>query len=127
MSFSGTVKEELLKHVPAARHCQIAELAAILHFCGHYEGQQETAESTAGAEENLGFVQNAEKNSKNTVKLFVQAENETVIRKCFTLLKKTFNINTSVMSHFQKKSREDLLPAAFCWMTRRRSGRCFRP
>ena len=65
MSFSGTVKEELLKHVPAARHCQIAELAAILHFCGHYEGLQETAESTAGAEENLGFVQNAEKNSKN--------------------------------------------------------------
>ena len=96
MSFSGTVKEELLKHVPAARHCQIAELAAILHFCGHYEGLQGTAESMAGVEEKNGFVQNAEKREKNTVKLFVQAENEAVIRKCFTLLKKTFNINTSV-------------------------------
>ncbi len=103
MSFSGTVKEELLKHVPAARHCQIAELAAILHFCGHYEGFQGTAESMAGVEEKNGFVQNAEKREKNTVKLFVQAENEAVIRKCFTLLKKTFNINTSVNESFSKK------------------------
>ena len=84
MSFSGTVKEELLKHVPAARHCQIAELAAILHFCGHYEGLQETAESAAGAVGKNDFVQNAEKRGKNTVKLFVQAENETAITICKT-------------------------------------------
>ena len=29
MSFSGKVKQELLKQLPAARHCQIAELAAL--------------------------------------------------------------------------------------------------
>ena len=33
MSFSGNVKDELAGHVPGARHCQIAELAAILQFC----------------------------------------------------------------------------------------------
>ena len=34
MSFSGEVKEELAKHISSARHCQIAELAALLGFCG---------------------------------------------------------------------------------------------
>ena len=42
-------------------------------------------------------LQNEEKKSIfNGEKLLIQAENEAVIRKCFTLLKKTFNINTSV-------------------------------
>ena len=36
MSFSGEVKEELSKHISPARHCQIAELAAFMHFCGQY-------------------------------------------------------------------------------------------
>ena len=31
MSFSSEVKEELAKHISPARHCQIAELAA-LHY-----------------------------------------------------------------------------------------------
>ena len=30
MSFSSEVKEELSRHLPTARHCQIAETAAIL-------------------------------------------------------------------------------------------------
>ena len=30
MSFSGNVKEELAGHVSPARHCQLAELAALL-------------------------------------------------------------------------------------------------
>ena len=34
MSFSGNVKEELLRCIDSARHCQIAELAAILAFDG---------------------------------------------------------------------------------------------
>ena len=33
MSFSGKVKQELLKQLPAARHCQIAELAALFDLC----------------------------------------------------------------------------------------------
>ena len=34
MSFSGMVKEELSKRTGASRHCQIAEIAAILSLCG---------------------------------------------------------------------------------------------
>ena len=34
MSFSGSVKEELAAHVSTARHCQLAELAALLFFGG---------------------------------------------------------------------------------------------
>ena len=34
MSFSSRVKDELSRQVPAARHCQIAETAAILSLCG---------------------------------------------------------------------------------------------
>ena len=86
MSFSGEVKEELMKHTPPARHCQLAELASILHFCGSHT-----------AAEGSRNLQNEEKKSIfNGEKLLIQAENEAVIRKCFTLLKKTFNINTSV-------------------------------
>ncbi len=34
MSFSGTVKEELAEYISPARHCQLAELAALFHFGG---------------------------------------------------------------------------------------------
>ena len=69
MSFSGTVKEELAAHIDSSRHCQLAELAAILHFGGGSCGGR------AGSH------------------LSLETENEAVIRKCFTLLEKTFNIN----------------------------------
>gem|GEM_PF-6464384 len=36
MSFSSEVKEELAKHISPARHCQIAELAALMNFSGQY-------------------------------------------------------------------------------------------
>ncbi len=71
MSFSGEVKSELVKRISPARHCQIAELAALLHYCGQY-GRDENGLYT------IGF----------------QTENEAVVRKCFTLLKKTYNIET---------------------------------
>ena len=35
MSFSGEVKEELVKHTGSARHCLLAELAAIMTACGY--------------------------------------------------------------------------------------------
>lgn len=35
MSFSLKVKDELAGIIPPARHCQIAELAAIISMCGH--------------------------------------------------------------------------------------------
>ena len=34
MSFSGEVKKELCEQVSPARHCQIAEISAIVTFCG---------------------------------------------------------------------------------------------
>ena len=73
MSFSGKVKEELAKHISSARHCQLAELAAILHFCGQY-GRDADGTYTIGFE----------------------TENELLVRKGFTLLKKTFIIDTGL-------------------------------
>ena len=72
MSFSGRVKEELSRQTGTARHCRIAELAAILCFCAKVEH----------------FPQGE--------KLKIQTENEAVARKCFTLLQKTFNIETKI-------------------------------
>ena len=71
MSFSSEVKEELAGHVSTSRHCQLAELAAIICFLGRTEGDGERG-----------------------IRLGLQTENEAVLRKCFTLLEKTFNIDT---------------------------------
>ena len=79
MSFSGTVKEELAEQINSARHCQLAELAALIHFSGS------TVES-----------------GKH---LCLETENEAVAKKCFTLFKKTFNIDNVVIS-----SKSRLLP-----------------
>ena len=69
MSFSGEVKEELVRFLPEARHCGIAELAAILEY--------------------TKAVKCDEKGAKY---IEIQEETPYVARKGFTLLKKTFNI-----------------------------------
>lgn len=69
MSFSGTVKEELSRQINTARHCRIAETAALLSLCGRF-----TADGA----------------------LRMQTENSAVIRKYFTLVQKTFNIETEI-------------------------------
>ena len=79
MSFSHEVKKELAEHIGSGRHCQMAELAAMLHFSGQY-GRDETGNFT------IGF----------------QTENETVIKKGFTLLEKTFTIDTDVVINEEK-------------------------
>lgn len=71
MSFSSEVKQELSKQNSAARHCQLAELAAILHFCGQC-GRDAEGKYTIG----------------------LQTENEWTVRKYFALLKKAFHIDT---------------------------------
>ena len=44
MSFSQEVKEELSRHIPGARHCQLAELAALVSFlCKQTTKGKETA------------------------------------------------------------------------------------
>ncbi len=82
MSFSSEVKEELSKHVNPARHCQIAELSAMMHYIGQY-GQDIEGNLT------IGF----------------QTENEAVVRKGFTLLKKTYNIDTDIVLNGDLKQK----------------------
>ena len=69
MSFSGKVKDELLERYPTARHCMLAELAAITFCCGRVSWENNN-------------IQNME----------IYTENEGITRKYFTLLQKTFNI-----------------------------------
>lgn len=73
MSFSKKVKEELLSMTGSARHCQLAELAGIFQFCGFVEDD-------GGGRPAIG----------------ISTENKTISIKCFTLLKKTFNIYSDV-------------------------------
>ena len=73
MSFSSNVKDELSRQVNPARHCQIAEIAAILSLCGKIKISDQDHFS-----------------------IEIHTENVAVARKYFTLLKKTFNIGTDV-------------------------------
>lgn len=77
MSFSRQIKEELAQVISSPRHCQLAELAALVQFCGHIEEDGS---------------------------LLVQSENPLVIRKCFTLLKKTFKIEAVAKSQMQTQN-----------------------
>ncbi len=81
MSFSGDVKRELSWLIPLARHCCLAELAAIVGMCG------DVCISAQGR-----------------YRLRIRTENITVSRKCFTLLKKTFNICSDVSVHIHKRN-----------------------
>ncbi len=85
MSFSSHVKEELSKQVSPARHCQIAEIAAILSLCGKVHITED-----------------------NQYMIRIHTENVAVARKYFTLLKKAFNIRADVAirrNAFLKKNR----------------------
>lgn len=74
MSFSGEVKEELSRSLAHGRNCQLTELAALIQFSGHL------------------------KQTKPGVwVLEFKSENSVVLRKYFTLLKKTYNINTDIL------------------------------
>lgn len=85
MSFSSRVKEELSRQISPARHCQIAEIAAILSLCGRIHIDEEDHYS-----------------------IRIHTENVAVARKYFTLLKKAFNIGTDISirrNAFLKKNR----------------------
>ena len=86
MSFSGEVKEELVKQLTTARHCQLAELAAIIEYTGAVRKKEDGA-----------------------YMLEIQQETPFVARKCFTLLKKVFNIETKMEEddhHFHYEDQE---------------------
>ena len=85
MSFSSRVKEELSRQISPARHCRIAEIAAILSLCGRIQISAE-----------------------DRYCIRIHTENVAVARKYFTLLKKTFNIVTDVSirrNSYLKKNR----------------------
>ncbi|MBQ3545624.1 MAG: DNA-binding protein WhiA [Lachnospiraceae bacterium] len=73
MSFSSKIKEELSGQCPLGRHCQIAEIAAIISMCGRI----------------IISV-------KDEYTIKIHTENISVARKYFTLLKKTYNIDTEI-------------------------------
>ena len=73
MSFSSEVKEELAKHISPARHCQIAELAALMNFSGQYG-------RSAEGDFMIGF----------------QTEKRGGCQKRLYIIEKTYNIDTDV-------------------------------
>lgn len=77
MSFSGEVKEELLKQYASSAHCIYAELSAIILF-----GDRGRTKS-----DNMDFLP---ENGEITV--FLNTENDFVRQKAFTLCKKNINI-----------------------------------
>jgi DNA-binding transcriptional regulator WhiA len=56
MSFSGKIKEELAEHVAKARHCNLAELTAILHMCGEFEEDKNYKQKKSFAEKMKDFL-----------------------------------------------------------------------
>ena len=57
MSFSSEVKEELSRHLPTARHCQIAETAAILSLCGQISEKDGTIRECVCGKKVLYFIE----------------------------------------------------------------------
>ncbi|WP_408069903.1 DNA-binding protein WhiA [Butyrivibrio sp. JL13D10] len=74
MSFSSDVKNELAKQIASSRHCRLSELAALVLGCG-----------AVGKSEDGVYT------------VFLQADAEAQGRKFFTILKKAFNIEASVL------------------------------
>ena len=79
LTFSGKVKEELSRQWNEQKHCQIAELAAIISMCGKVTID-----------------------SRDRYAVKVRTENISVARKCFTLLEKTFNIEAESLVTINK-------------------------
>ena len=68
MSFSSEVKQELLKQYSKARHCQLAELAAIVAMEGHID---------------------------ENGSLYIYTDNSAVVEKYTMLIKKLFQLDVT--------------------------------
>lgn len=73
MSFSSSVKKEVGQIIPKDANCQLAELGAIISMCG-----------------------NIKISESDDYTLSIRTENVIVARKCFTLLKEYFKIQTNI-------------------------------
>ncbi|MCP1103640.1 DNA-binding protein WhiA [Aequitasia blattaphilus] len=96
MSFSGEIKKELIDQYPKARHCALAELLALSDF------------SEEGKED------------KNSAYYFrFESDNLELSTKCFTIIRKTFNIIADAMvrrysnhegsSYYIESDRDEML------------------
>lgn len=85
LSYASKIKDELSRQIPAARHCQIAELAAIISLCGR-------------------VVISAD--GRFAIK--IHTESTAVARKYFTLLQKTFNIVADVSIRRNMRARKGI-------------------
>lgn len=74
ITFSGKIKKELARQWTEKRHCQIAEVTAIISMCGKVSID-----------------------SREQYSVKVRTENISVAKKYFTLLRKTFNIKNEVL------------------------------
>lgn len=81
MSFSSEIKSELAKQYPRPRHCALAELLALTEFSGSLISL-----------------------NRKDYRLTFRSENSLTAIKCFTLLRKTFNISIDVMIRTGHKS-----------------------
>ncbi len=81
ITFSAKIKKELSRQWAEAKHCQIAEIAAIVSMCGKVSID-----------------------SRERYSVKVRTENLSVARKYFTLLRKTFNIKTEVFVTVNKSN-----------------------
>lgn len=86
MSFSSEVKEELEGRTDSAKHCQIAEFAALMAFGGALW-----------------------KAPDNTLVLFMTTENDVVVRKFVELAEKTFGIIESDISFDYEGSKNSIV------------------
>ena len=84
MSFSSEVKEELSRHLGKSRHCQIAELAALIAF----DGKVQVSESGCD--------------------LFLDSENELLNTKYDLLLKKAVRFFGGEKRKIRKRTEENL-------------------
>ena len=80
MSFSLDVKDELCKFHPAEEHCRLAELSAL-----------------------VSFLSKREKGSGEEI--IISSDNKAALRKCFTMLGKTFNIKADVFEDGSHKPK----------------------
>ena len=64
MSFSGKVKDELLERYPTARHCMLAELAAITFCCGRVSWENNNIQNMEIYTENEGITRKYFKKKK---------------------------------------------------------------
>lgn len=90
MSFSKEVKEELSKQINSARHCQIAEVAAIISLCGRISIS-----------------------IKDEYMIKIHSENLTVARKFQNLLIAAFNVRPEVLVRCKKYERNTVKSSEF--------------